>query len=239
MNTSTDLVTILTSRKVGQATSHEMANYLVQIYILIGLKQNNYPNDVEERMICSYLLTNYGNKSLKELLLAFDLAVKNQLDYELKVYDAFTIPMIVGVMSAYKKWIYNESLKVQKPAELPPAFQVTHEDKIKECDEWEQKKDIKLSLIPLYLYDWFELTGRIRLSNEEKKAIYQRAAEYRLSQLQNETELDRSNRYEFISFNQLLIDGIQNIKGIEQERLRNLAKKIAVFEYLKSKKQQL
>lgn len=236
MNTSTDLVTILTSRKIGESTAPEMAKTLVQIYILIGLRQSNYPNDVEERMICSYLLTNYGNKSLQELLLAFDLAVKDKLDYELKVYDAFTIPMIVGVMNAYKKWIYNESLKVQKPAELPPILQVTHEEKIKECDEWEQKKDIKLSLIPLYLYDWFELTCRIRLSVEEKKVIYQKAAEYRLSQLQNETELDRTNRHEFKSFNQLMIDGIQNIKGVEQDRLRNLAKKIAVFEYLKSKR---
>jgi len=43
--------------------------------------------------------------------------------------------------------------------------------------------------------------------------------------------------HEFIAFNDLLIQGIQNIKGIEQERLRNLAKKIAVFEYLKLKQQ--
>jgi hypothetical protein len=187
-------------------------------------------------MLCSYLLSNYSQKTLDELYLAFDLAVKDQLEYDLKVYDAFTIPILNGVMGAYKKWIYNESLKVQKPAELPPILQVTHEDKIKECDEWEQKKDIKLSLIPLYLYDWFVVTGRIDLTNEEKKVIYQKAAEYRLSQLQNETELDRTNRHEYKSFNQLLIDGIQNIKGVEQDRLRNLAKKIAVFEYLKNKR---
>jgi hypothetical protein len=186
-------------------------------------------------MLCSYLLSNYSQKTLDELYLAFDLAVKDQLEYDLKVYDAFTIPILNGVMGAYKKWLYLESQKIQKPAALPPILQVTHEEKIKECDEWEQKKDIKLSLIPLYLYDWFELTGRIRLSVEEKKVIYQKAAEYRLSQLQNETELDRTNRHEYKSFNQLLIDGIQNIKGVEQDRLRNLAKKIAVFEYLKNR----
>ena len=232
---STDLMTIIHSRKIGESTAPEMGQALIQIYMLIGLKQSNYPSDAETRMICSYLLTNYSNRSLKEILLAFDLAIKGKLDYELKIFDSFTIPMIVGVMSAYKKWSYIEYEKIKKPAELPPVLQVTHEEKVRECDEWEQKKDIKLSMIPLYLYDWFELTGRIRLTSEEKKVIYNKAAEYRLSQLAHETELDRTNRHEFRSFNQMLIDGIQNIKGIEQERLRNLAKKIAVFEYLKSK----
>jgi hypothetical protein len=224
----------LDSKRIGQSTAPEMMATLVKIYMLIGLRQQNYPSDVETKMLCSYLLSNYSQKTLDELYLAFDLAVKDQLEYDLKVYDAFTIPILNGVMGAYKKWIYNESLKVQKPAALPPILQVTHEDKIKECDEWEQKKDIKLSLIPLYLYDWFVVTGRIDLTNEEKKVIYNKAAEYRLSQLQNETELDRTNRHEYKSFNQLLIDGIQNIKGVEQDRLRNLAKKIAVFEYLKN-----
>jgi len=236
MITSNEIQKILDSKRIGQSTAPEMMATLVKIYMLIGLRQQNYPSDVETKMLCSYLLSNYSQKTLDELYLAFDLAVKDQLEYDLKVYDAFTIPILNGVMGAYKKWIYNESLKVQKPAELPPILQVTHEEKIKECDEWEQKKDIKLSLIPLYLYDWFELTGRIRLSVEEKKVIYNKAAEYRLSQLQNETELDRTNRHEYKSFNQLLIDGIQNIKGVEQDRLRNLAKKIAVFEYLKTKK---
>ena len=235
MITSNEIQRILDSKKVGQSTSTEMIATLVKIYMLIGLRQNNYPNDVETKIIRTYILTNYPIKTLDELYLAFDLAVKDKLEYELKVYDSFTIPMLNGVMTGYKKWLYNESLKVQKPVALPPIMQVTHEEKIKECDEWEQKKDIKLSLIPLYLYDWFEAIGRIRLTSEEKKVIYNKAAEYRLSQLQNETELDRSNRHEYKSFNQMLIDGIQNIKGIEQERLRNLAKKIAVFEYLKSK----
>jgi len=150
---------------------------------------------------------------------------------------SMNLSLIDEVMQPYLEMRFEISKfeESKKIPELPAIMEVSYDEKIKECDEWEQKKDIKLSLIPLYLYDYFVLIGRIQLSVEEKKVIYNKAAEYRLSQLQNETELDRSNRHEFIAFNDLLIQGIQNIKGIEQERLRNLAKKIAVFEYLKLK----
>jgi hypothetical protein len=236
MNTTTDLIQILTAKKIGQSTNQELAGTLIKIYILIGLRKQNYPSEIENKMIVSYLLTHYAQKSLDELYLAFDLAVQDKLDYELKVYDAFTIPMIVGVMNGYKKWAFNEVKKIHKPIALPPILKVTHEEKIKECDEWEEKKDIRLQFIPTYLYDWMVLIGRINLTQEQKDEVMNKAANYRLSQLQNESEQDRSNRHEYKRFADILVDGIKNIEGIEKDRLKNLAKKIAVFEYLKSKK---
>lgn len=234
-NTSTDLIKILTAKKIGESTTPELAGTLVKIYILIGLKKSCYPSEIENKMIVNYLLTHYAQKSMDELYLAFDLAVQHKLDYELKVYDSFTIPMIVGVMNGYKKWAYNEVQKFHKPIALPPIVKVTHEEKIKECDEWEQKKDIRLQFIPTYLYDWMVLVGRINLTDEEKKIIKNKAANYILNQYRNESELDRNNRHAFKNFEQLLSAGIENIEGIEKNRIQNMAKKIAVFEYLKSK----
>lgn len=78
------------------------------IFVKIGLRAQNFPVDEEKRAIYRYLVLHYGAKTLKELLLAFDLAITGKLtlkkEESVNCYENFTILYISSILNAYREW---------------------------------------------------------------------------------------------------------------------------------------
>lgn len=90
-----------------------------------------------------------------------------------------------------------------------------------------------IDFAPLLLYDWAEKKGLLKLSNTEKHEYLRRAADYRLMLLANDVNLNNNStaQQNLREFSAMREAG--EIKGKEIDIVKNLAKRIALYEYLK------
>jgi len=230
LNIITAIQTILKGKLISEASDSEISKELLKIYFIIGLRPQHFPTKEQDVFIFQYLKAKFGHKTLEELYLAFDLAINQKLDLEdYKVFDQFSIEYLVRIMNAYRKWLIKTKTEIEIKEE-PKLIEMIITDKEKKQDiaEWEAKKDINVHYIPLYIYDYLCEFGKIILSANEKALIYQKAAGMRYSMLQVE------GGGEFTTFAEMFKKGYQEIKGDEVLRIKELAKKISVYDYLKS-----
>lgn len=220
------LTDVLNGQRIQDATSIDLSKTLIKVFLLIGLRQNHYPTKEEHIFIEAYIRKNYYHKTLDELYLAFDLAIKNQLECDAKVYDQFTIEYLVRVMDAYKKWLRNNYTPPKKEIQ-ETIMEISKEEKIADINEWEQKDKINLYLLPVYLYDWLLELNYINPTREEKIEIFAKAKELHKDKLKTEA-IESGN---FRQFNKFL-----EYDESEKQMVQNLAKRMIVYNYLKSKK---
>ncbi len=117
----------LNDKMICECTEDEVKSKLKLIYSMVGLRPNNYPQEQEKTDLHHYIFLKYSKKTLSELVLAFDLAINNELDLsrdEVKVYDQFTISYLATIMSAYKKWLFEQSKKVKKDLTVDPKSEL-------------------------------------------------------------------------------------------------------------------
>lgn len=179
--TSTPVDTIkkvLAAKLVSQATDGDISKVFAGIFFVIGLRRQHFPTQQEDKLIFAYLRTHYGHKSLDELTLAFNLAIKGELELkpeDVKVYDQFTIAYLVTVMEAYRKWLKKQVQLIpeEKPKALPaPEITETPEERIQSARETYEATGNPL-YIPLSL--WPLIKPLVVLSDELKSDIRKRA----------------------------------------------------------------
>lgn len=103
--------------------SVENINDLFQFcFLLVGLRQKNFPNELETLFLHNFLRENYGGHSVDEVRLAFTMAIKGELGLspdEAKCYENFSPAYIATIMGAYRKWAANEFRRLEK--HIPPS----------------------------------------------------------------------------------------------------------------------
>ena len=154
----------------------------MKVFLLVGLRQQHYPNQMALTFIINYLRNNFSHKTIDELYLAFELAIQNKLDIdEVNPYDQFSIAFLEKIMQSYRKWLFKQSQENQvKPMQIENKVPI---DKLAEIEEWEQKTELKMQFIPLYLYDYLIEYGKINPTNEQKWNYYNRAIQVKTDQL--------------------------------------------------------
>lgn len=219
----------LNDKLIGECTEDEVKAKLKLIYSMVGLRPNNYPQDQEKTDLHHYIFLKYGKKTLSEFVLAFDLAINNELDLsrdEVKVYDQFTISYLATIMSAYKKWLYEQSKKVVFDKNTLVIEEKKEMTDI-EWNEWlEDMKKYSLELIPIGAYDYLIKNGKINPSVKEKNDCILKAIPIYLKSIEEDIRLTN----EFI---------LQKNKGVieinHKSHLINISKKILVSEFLNGK----
>jgi hypothetical protein len=78
--------------------------HLRYLATLIGLRKENMPDSAETLIICESLRTNHGNLTIKELRLAFDMAVGFRLDFNPHAFQTLSVLYLNELLAAYKKW---------------------------------------------------------------------------------------------------------------------------------------
>lgn len=140
----------------------------------------------------------------------FEFAFRN---YGTEIKDwgkQMNLALIDEVMIPYLKKRFELS-KIEEQAkvkQLPnkPESEMTME----ELFETVRKNNPSIDFIPAILYDWLERTGKLKLTSKEKNECIQRARKYYHANMNDETRLEDEVR----------------------EIIRNLAKKISVYDFI-------
>lgn len=223
------------TKLISDCDAHEINQQLAKIYLIIGLRPQHFPTEYETQFLISYIKEHHGRRGIGELYFAFQLAVQNKLDIDsVNPYDQFSVIYFERIMIAYRSYLNKKYIEETTIREEPKMidYKMTDAEKWDEINEWKYKTEINIRLIPIYLYEWLEEFGEIMLDKEEKISIYEKAC----TMLLNIMHDDAQNNNKWVEYNRYLNQynaGFKNIKGEYVPTIRNLAKRIAVFNYLK------
>lgn len=223
------------TKLISDCDAHEINQQLAKIYLIIGLRPQHFPTEYETQFLISYIKEHHGRRGIGELYFAFQLAVQNKLDIDsVNPYDQFSVIYFERIMIAYRSYLNKKYIEETTIREEPKMidYKMTDSEKWDEINEWKSKSEINIRLIPIYLYEWLEEFGEIMLDKEEKISIYEKACNMLLNIMQD----DAQNNNKWVEYNRYLNQynaGFKNIKGEYVPTIRNLAKRISVFNYLK------
>ncbi len=231
----------LKEKLIMDCLEEEVKDKLLLIYSMVGLRVTHYPQGQEKEDIHNYLRLKYGQKTLSELVLSFDLAISNELEIEpddVKVYDQFTIAYLARIMSAYKVWLYkvyqNWKTKKDYPKMIEEQKILTREDKLEWINEWKQKDEINVELIPLMFYDFLDAEKMLVISNKQKWEYTQKATTQVKTLLHDDMSTCKTNDA-YRAFNAFQNMEKEGFTGEFKGRILNRAKRLIVFDYLKDK----
>jgi hypothetical protein len=110
--------------KIVERPEEDLKQALRYIFILIGLKAQNYPVDLEKQMLHAYIFKNYGGHRPEELRLGFEMAIQGKLNLEPKdvsCYENFSIAYFTKIMEAYREWAREQIKHLNKPKPKIPT----------------------------------------------------------------------------------------------------------------------
>lgn len=108
----------LEGKKIWHGTEEQMKVSLKYIYILIGLKAQNYPAAEEKQLLHAFIFKNYGGHTPEELRLAWDMAIMQKLNIrpeDVTCYENFSIAYFVRIMEAYREWAKEQVKQLPAP----------------------------------------------------------------------------------------------------------------------------
>ncbi len=206
---------------------------------MVGLRAQHYPPPDERKNLHDYIRLKFANKTLSELVLAFDLAINNELNIEpedVKIYDQFTIAYLARIMAAYKSWLYNvhKNWKTKKdyPKMVEEKKDLTYEEKLEWVEEWKQKENINVELIPLMFYDFLDEQKLLNVSSKQKWEYTEKAQTYVKALLHDDMSTCKTNNA-YLAWNTFQNMEKDGFSGEMKGRILNRAKRLIVYDYLK------
>lgn len=136
---------------------------------LIGLRKENMPDNAETLIMCESLRTNHGGITIKELRLAFDMAVAFRLDFNPHAFQTMSVLYLNELLSAYKKWsvpAYHQlrpggdpASEREKPDYSPHIYERKSTDHLKHDIEWGYRNFLSgiLSHRAYIPYEWWQV----------------------------------------------------------------------------------
>lgn len=167
---------VLSGKLIHESSEDELKTKLKVIYTMVGLRPQHFPEDEEKAFLHTYIYQKYANKTLNELVLAFDLAIQGQLNIEdVKVYDQFSCEYLAKIMNGYREWlkiVHHNKFTHKSPDAIEEKKELTDV----EWDEWiEDIKTYNVDLIPISCYEYLIRKEKISPTNEIKKEHFQKA----------------------------------------------------------------
>lgn len=101
------LIKAVKSPRITQASAEEIKEILRFVMVKVGLRAQNFPNDIEKVVLIDHIKENYGGNHLSELRLAFDMAISGKLALkpdDVKCYENFSCAYVSVIMNAYRNW---------------------------------------------------------------------------------------------------------------------------------------
>jgi hypothetical protein len=113
--------------KIRDIDQEELKKSIKYAMVLIGLRAQNYPDDLEKQVLLNFIQEHYGGHTPAEIKLAFEMAIMRKLDVDPVCYENFSIAYFAGIMEAYRSWA-REQVKQLPAPELKPKV-LTAEEK--------------------------------------------------------------------------------------------------------------
>jgi hypothetical protein len=92
------------SKLIKACQFEELKEVLRFVMIKVGLRAQNWPNDLEKLVLFEHILQNFGGNRIEEIKLAFDMAIAGKLETEVNCYENFSCYYFSTIMNAYRKW---------------------------------------------------------------------------------------------------------------------------------------
>jgi hypothetical protein len=199
----------------------ELKQVLRYSMLLVGLRANNMPTEEESFVLINFIKLNFGNVTLAEIKLAFDMAVAGKLSIDAKCYENFSCEFFGRIMARYLEFSAQEtriiSQRVVEDEPLPkPSQEELKLQAVVNANEYANSlaNDKKFKWYEgglSSLYDIAKETGILRLSTEEKQEIW--------SKCNGDVNLAKANGYKKFVQNladfDVRLDEAGNIKPIE------------------------
>ena len=213
-------------KPLEKSSDIEIQEALMRIYVWIGLRKQHHPTDFEARILMEFLRDTYPKMAKDELLAAFKLGIQGRLDVtDMNPFDQFSIPYLQKIIFSYRRFV--STLWREKPDEQPKEieYKMTNEEKMAEIENY-RNKNIRLPLIPSYLYDWIMQMDLMRLTDEEKVSMYAEAIKVREDQIKSD-----GDRTEWKRFKAMKENHFENISFEESVAIDGIYKRLAIKKY--------
>ncbi len=179
----------INDKKISQASYDEITNTLKFIMAKIGLREQNFPTQIEKNVIIDFIITNYSGHTLSEFILAFDMAIKGELEVDARHYESFSCIYIASIIKAYRIWAIDQhkQLPPKKYLQLEYKKELTkqdYEDWLNETKESFLAKKMDFNILPISIYEYLNTLNSF--TNEQKKEAFEQAKKTRLSLLKTE-----------------------------------------------------
>lgn len=225
---------------IQDCTEDEIKSKLLVIYGMIGLRASHYPTGNEKKNLHDYIIIKYGKKTMSEFVLAFDLAINNELDLkpeDVKVYDQFTISYLASIMSAYKKWLLHQHVYIsgikKNTILIEDKKELTTQEKIDWINEWKDNKNINIELIPIIFYDFLSKTELLISKNAKNEYTKEACIKIKTQLINDAMSGDKESAKLLMEFENMENNGFY---GFIKDRIVNKAKRMIVYDYFKLKK---
>lgn len=243
-NGTTDIVKILFAKKITDATDGEIQDRLLKTFLLVGLRMQHYPDKLHNQFLINYIRKEYGHKTLDELQLAFELAIKQELDIDdCKVYDNFSIEYLVRIMNGYRLWLIAENKKLVKMDDIEVDVVITERDKLNDIDTYLNRTDLNLRnlhYIPLYIYDYMIELKLLNQSDKQKSIMYKRCLQLFEEKLSiKASSLESSDVQDYNRFMKQKAVGFIDISDDFVFQIEYMYKRLSVLDYIKNYQKEL
>lgn len=107
----------LANPKIRDVGEDELKGVLKYVMVLVGLRAQNYPDDIEKQILLNFISEHYGGHTPAEIKLAFEMAITRKLSADPTCYENFSIAYFAGIMEAYREWAKEQIKQLPAPVE--------------------------------------------------------------------------------------------------------------------------
>lgn len=144
-------------------SNEELLSILKHVFILVGLKPDQFPNNESTKVLVGYIRDNYSNYTAYEIKIAFEMVIKTNSDVDFKHYGNFSPVYFSRIFKAYLEHRNKIALEVEKER--------VKNDQIESQEEIDRKVSNFLNeAVDMYRASDFEFKG----SKSHAKALYER-----------------------------------------------------------------
>lgn len=114
----------------GFSQVEEVSKALRYIFVLIGLRAEQVPDEEEKAVLKDYVIEEYGGHTTEEIKLAFKMAIQGKLKIaqkDVKCYGIFSPAYFTSIMDSYREWAREQAEKLINRKE--PERVVTEKEK--------------------------------------------------------------------------------------------------------------
>lgn len=230
----------LQDTKIMYSRQEDLKEVLRLIMVKMGLRANNWPKDEEKAVLLSHIVNNYGGHTPKEILLAFEMGMADQLDFgdgeSIVCYENFSCLYFSSVMNAYRRWAkegYKMNVKEVPKLDAPKEemSEQTYQDWYKStAADYGSGKIKSLEFLPPMIADW--LIGKGEIDPQQ----FVKAAAIRIGKrLAKEAEEDKGKIEDYLAFKNQYENAVKKGEpffGTWALQVERTAKQIALSNYI-------
>lgn len=105
------------STRICDETVEKLDEMFRYCFLMVGLRERNFPNQLETMFLHQFIRENYGGHSVDEVKMAFRMAIKSELDIEseeVTSYENFSVRYVSNIMNSYRRWASYEFRRLEK-----------------------------------------------------------------------------------------------------------------------------